>query len=83
MWIGVDVGKEIYWAWALDSEGTRLLSRRVANDESDLLSLIVEMAKLDAEQITWAVDLTTVEATLVLATSWGHGQRCDTCQAQR
>jgi hypothetical protein len=36
-WVGFDVGKEFHWVHALDPSGTQLLSRRIENDEADLL----------------------------------------------
>lgn len=72
--VGVDVGKEHHWACALDSEGRRRLSRRVANDEGDVLALLGEVTDLGAEDVVWTVDLTTVEAALLLAVLWSHGQ---------
>ena len=39
-WAGVDVGKEFHWAHVLDASGRELLSRKVENDEADLLKLI-------------------------------------------
>ncbi|GLY65229.1 IS110 family transposase [Amycolatopsis taiwanensis] len=75
VWVGIDVGKEHHWACVLDDEGKRLLSRRVANDEADLLALLGEVDGLGATEVVWAVDLTTVEAALLLAVLWGHGER--------
>ncbi len=39
-YLGLDVGKESHWAYAVDPEGTMLLSRRVANSEAELDALI-------------------------------------------
>ncbi|KAA5824573.1 IS110 family transposase [Saccharopolyspora hirsuta] len=75
VWVGIDVGKEVHWAWVVDDEGTCMLSRRVANDETDLLTLIAEVTELGANEITWAVDLTTAESALLLAILWSHGQK--------
>lgn len=75
VWVGVDVGKGHHWACALDAEGGRLLSRRVANDEADVLALLGEVAGLGAGEVVWAVDLTTVEAALLLAVLWADGQQ--------
>jgi hypothetical protein len=41
-WVGVDVGKEFHWAHVLDASGRQLLSRKVENDEADILELIDE-----------------------------------------
>ncbi len=42
-WVGVDAGKEFHWAHVLDDSGTELLSRKVQNDEADILRLIDEV----------------------------------------
>jgi transposase len=74
IWIGVDAGKEFHWAHVLDAQGTRLLSRRVENDEADLLELINEALSL-AEEVVWAVDQPGGGAALLLALLWERGQR--------
>jgi hypothetical protein len=45
-WAGVDAGKEFHWAHLLDASGRELLSRKVENDETDLLALIDEALSL-------------------------------------
>lgn len=39
IWIGIDAGKEFHWAHAFRDSGTQLLSRRVENNEANLLRL--------------------------------------------
>ena len=39
-WAGIDAGKGHHHVVVIDREGTRLLSRRVANTEPDLVELI-------------------------------------------
>jgi hypothetical protein len=56
VWAGIDCGKAHHHAVVIGSDGRRLLSRRVANDEPDLLSLVSDVTGL-AGQVTWAVDL--------------------------
>jgi transposase len=73
-WLGIDAGKESHWAHLLDASGTQLLSRRVENDEADLLKLI-EKAHSLAEEIIWAVDQPGGGAALLLALLWERGQR--------
>ena len=46
VWVGIDAGKEVHWAHVLDASGTKILSRRVENDESDLSGLIDEVLAL-------------------------------------
>ena len=39
-WAGIDAGKGHHHVVVIDRDGTRLLSRRVANDEPELIALI-------------------------------------------
>lgn len=77
IWIGIDAGKEFHWAHALDDSGTRLLSRRVENDEADLLRLIDEVLALagGSHALFWTVDQPGGGATLLLGLLWERGQR--------
>lgn len=75
-WAGVDVGKGFHWAHVVDARGTELLSRRVENDEADLLALIDEALSL-AGEVAWAVDQPGGGAALLLALLWERGQ--DVC----
>ncbi|WP_460730453.1 IS110 family transposase, partial [Nocardia heshunensis] len=75
LWVGIDVGKETHWAWVIDSDGTRLLSRPVPNDEAAVSALLGDVVAMNAQEVTWAVDLTTVESALLLAILWENGQR--------
>jgi transposase len=63
---GVDVGKEHHHCVVIDAQGRRLLSRRVVNDEAALLELISAVTGL-AGRVSWAVDINTGEAALLLA----------------
>jgi transposase len=73
-WAGVDVGKGFHWAHVLDVSGRELLSRRVENDEADILRLIDEALSL-AEELLWAVDQPGGGAALLLALLWEHDQK--------
>lgn len=72
-WAGVDVGKGFHWAHVVDATGTELLSRRVENDEADLLALIDEVIAL-TQGVAWAVDQPGGGAALLLALLWERGQ---------
>jgi transposase len=75
-WLGVDAGKEFHWAHLLDASGTQLLSRRVENDEADLLALIEEAHSFAGRsQIVWAVDQPGGGAALLLALLWERDQQ--------
>ena len=73
-WAGVDVGKGFHWAHVVDDSGTELLSRKVENDEADLLALVDE-ALAFAEDVVWAVDQPGGGAALLLSLLWERGQR--------
>ena len=73
-WAGLDVGKEFHWAHVLDASGRELLSRKVENDEADILKLIDEVLSL-AKEIVWAVDQTGGGAALLLALLWERNLR--------
>jgi transposase len=74
VWAGVDAGKEFHWAHVLDASGRELLSRKVENDEADILRLIDEVLSL-AQEVLWAVDQPGGGAALLLALLWERNQR--------
>ena len=65
LWAGVDVGKEHHWVVVVDDTGTVKLSRKLVNDEQPIRTLVDEIGAM-AERVSWAVDLTTVYAALLL-----------------
>src|SRR5215207_7048877 len=73
-WAGVDAGREFHWAHVLDASGTELLSRKVENDEADILRLIDEVLSL-AEEVLWAIDQPGGGAALLLALLWERDQK--------
>jgi transposase len=76
VWAGIDVGKEVHWAHVLDASGAQLLSRKVENDEADLLGLIDEVLNLaERGQAVWAIDQPGGSAALLLALLWERDQR--------
>jgi transposase len=67
VWAGVDAGKSDHHCVAIDVEGQRLLSQRVANDETALLELIDAVSALaDGGEVTWAIDLNAGGAALLI-----------------
>jgi transposase len=58
----------------LDASGTKILSRRVENDEADLSGLIDEVLALSEEHL-WAVDQPGGSAALLLALLWERDQQ--------
>ena len=73
-WVGIDAGKESHWAHMLDASGIQLLSRKVENDEAQLVALIEEVLSL-AQNVVWAIDQPGGSAALLLALLWERGQR--------
>ncbi|MFD7438681.1 IS110 family transposase [Streptomyces sp. NPDC059861] len=75
IWAGTDCGKTHHHCLVMDSEGETLLSRRVANDEPELLKLLDEVLDLaDGRNVTWALDMTGGEPALLIALLVNHGQ---------
>jgi transposase len=64
VWAGVDAGKAHHHCVVIDGDGKRLLSRRVANDEPELLALISDVAV--PGEVTWAIDLPDGGAALLI-----------------
>lgn len=74
IWAGTDIGKTHHHCVVLDAEGKRLLSRRVLNDESELIALFADVLALD-EDVVWAVDVADGMAALWVNILLNHGQR--------
>lgn len=74
IWAGTDIGKTHHHCVVLDSEGKRLLSRRVLNDEPELLALLADVLAID-EDVVWAVDVADGMATLLINVLLNHGQQ--------
>lgn len=73
-WAGVDIGKSHHHAVVVDGGGERRFSRRVANNEPDLVALIGDIGSL-AEKLVWAIDLHSSESVLLVTLLLVHGQR--------
>lgn len=73
IWAGIDAGKTHHHCVAIDESGRRLLSRRVANDEPELLELLADVLGLGNE-VTWGIDLADGGAALVIAVLLNHDQ---------
>lgn len=68
VWAGVDVGKRHHHCVAMTSEGKKLLSKRVANDEAELRELIGTVSAFaSGDQLTWVVDQNRGGAALLIA----------------
>lgn len=74
LWIGIDAGKGHHWAAAVDATGQTVWSRRIENDESEILGAIGEAMGL-AEELQWGIDLAGTSSALLLALLAAHGQK--------
>lgn len=73
IWAGIDIGKTHHHCVAINDQGQRLLSRRVSNDETELLDLFADVLALNSDAL-WAVDLNHGGAALVIGLLLDHGQ---------
>ncbi|MFD3701355.1 IS110 family transposase [Streptomyces sp. NPDC058646] len=73
IWAGIDAGKTHHHCVAIDESGHRLLSRRVANDEPELLALLTDVLAL-GEEVTWGIDLADGGAALAITILLNHDQ---------
>ena len=76
LWAGVDAGKSDHFCVVMDTDAQRLLSQRVANDETALLELISTVTALaDGDEVTWAIDLNAGGAALLITLLIASEQR--------
>lgn len=76
LWAGVDAGKSDHHCVVIDVDGQRLLSQRVANDETALLELMGAVAALaNGGEVTWAIDLNRGGAALMITLLIASEQR--------
>ena len=73
VWVGIDVGKASHHACAVDDTGAVCWSQKVGNDQRSLEQL-VERAGNTAEQVRWAIDLTSPMALMLITVLLGAGQ---------
>lgn len=74
LWVGIDIGKGHHWAVAINAAGEAVFSRRIPNDEEEILKLIATACDA-AGDVRWAVDLRGKTATLLLVLLAAHGQQ--------
>lgn len=73
IWAGIDAGRTHHQCVVIDDTGKRLLSRRVANDEPELLKLPVDVLAL-GDEVIWGIDLADGGAALLIDLLLNHGQ---------
>ncbi|MGW4410938.1 IS110 family transposase [Nonomuraea sp. NPDC004702] len=70
----MDIGGEHHHVAVVDGDGTRVFSRRVANDEATPLATIGDVLGL-AEDVTWAIDPHSSESVPLSTLLIDHGQQ--------
>ncbi|MFJ5212781.1 IS110 family transposase [Streptomyces sp. NPDC091290] len=76
LWAGTDAGKGEHHCTVIDKDSTVFLTRRVPNNEAELLELLGDVLELaDGEPVTWAVDLNAGGAALWIALLIHHKQK--------
>ncbi|MFD7447543.1 IS110 family transposase [Kitasatospora sp. NPDC059827] len=76
LWAGTDAGKGEHHCCAIDTDAAEHVSRRVPNNETELLQLIADVLDAaDGDPVTWAIDLNAGGAALFIALLLAHGQR--------
>ncbi|MCF2534071.1 IS110 family transposase [Yinghuangia soli] len=73
IWAGTDIGKTHHHCVVVDADGGRLLSRRIANDEPELLVLMADVLAL-GDEVVWAVDVADGMGALWVNVLLNHGQ---------
>jgi transposase len=74
IWVGIDAGKGHHWAAAVDETGATIWSKKIENDESAILTALGEILDL-ADEVHWAVDISSRSSALLLALLAAHGQQ--------
>ncbi|MFD5006322.1 IS110 family transposase [Streptomyces mutabilis] len=75
LWAGTDAGKAAYHCTVIDADGTKVLSRRVPDNEPELLELVGDVLALAEDgPVTWAVGLNASGDALLIALLTSHGQ---------
>lgn len=75
LWAGIDAGKAHHHCVAIDKEGRRLFSRRVANDETELLAMIADVLSVaEGDEVVWATDLNDGGGALAISLLVDNGQ---------
>jgi transposase len=73
VWVGIDVGKSFHHACAVDAAGKIVFSRKIANGQAAIEQLIARTTA-KAEEVVWAVDMTSGAAGLLTTLLLGTGQ---------
>lgn len=73
IWVGIDVGKHAHHACAVDSTGKKVFSQKLVNDQAAIEQLVTRAGD-SAQQVRWAIDLTSPMALLLTTVLLAAGQ---------
>ena len=73
IWVGIDVGKASHHACAVDETGKVVFSQQTPSGQAAIEALIARAGKAGGE-VSWALDMTSGTAGLLLALLWQTGQ---------
>lgn len=74
LWAGIDAGKTHHHCVVIDADGNKLLSRRLANREPEILTLLADVTSVQAgARVTWTTDLNHGGVGLLQAVLSEHG----------
>ena len=73
IWVGIDVGKASHHACAVDETGKVVFSQQTQNGQAAIEALVARAGKAGSE-VSWALDMTSGTAGLLLALLWQTGQ---------
>lgn len=65
VWVGIDVGKLSHHACAVDATGKVVWTQKLANEQR-AIEAVIERARTTAEQVQWAIDLTSPIASMLI-----------------
>jgi transposase len=65
MWVGIDVGKTSHHACAVDETGKVIWTQKLANEQG-AIEHVIDRAHRCAEQVQWAIDLTSSMALMLV-----------------
>ena len=65
VWVGIDVGKLSHHACAVDANGKVVWTQKLANEQR-AIEAVIERARKSAEQVRWAIDLTSPIALMLI-----------------
>lgn len=73
VWVGIDVGKTSHHGCAVDADGKVVWTQKVANQQR-MIEQLIERARGTAEQVRWAIDLTSPMALMLITVLLDAGQ---------